>query len=94
MTKAVLLYERIYHEGPLHRKLHYYLLIDEVRFGSNVLDIYGARVMLYENGRLTGEKTLRGLTPFGPKINVFLQRFADSLSTPNTMERMLEQPKR
>lgn len=91
MTQNVLMYQRVYHDGAGRKyELDYYLLIDQVIFGCNTLDIYGLRVEHYGQERLLGQRTLRGLTPFGPRIVALLNRLADGLVEPAGVEPMLE----
>lgn len=90
MTRSVLMYERFYHDSQA-RKYHmqYYLLIDEVIFGCNTLDVYGVKIMAYRDGAFLDQRSIRGVTPFGPTIASILNRLADGLATPNTMERLV-----
>ena len=90
MPRSILMYERYYHEGEARQyHLQYYLLIDQVTFGCNSLDIYGAKVLAFCNGEYLDQKVIRGITPFGPRITAIVNRLADSLATPKTMERMV-----
>ena len=69
MTRSILMYERYYHEGEARQyHLQYYLLIDQVTFGCNSLDIYGAKVLAFCNGEYLDQKVIRGITPFGPGL--------------------------
>lgn len=90
MTRSILMYERYYHDS-LARKYHlqYFLLIDEVIFGDNSLDVYGVKVAVFRDEAFLEQRSIRGITPFGPTIASILNRLADSLATPNTMERMV-----
>ena len=78
MTRSILMYERPYHDETGRRfLLQYYLLIDEVIFGCNSLEIYGAKTLLFQGDTLLDQKAIRGLTPFGPKITSILNCLAD-----------------
>ena len=90
MTRSILLYERPYHDEKGARYLlQYYLLIDEVVFGCNSLEIYGAKTLLFQGDALLDQKVIRGLTPFGPKITAILNCLADGLIPPKAMEHMV-----
>ena len=53
MTRSILMYERPYHDETGRRfLLQYYLLIDEVIFGCNSLEIYGAKTLLFQGDTL------------------------------------------
>lgn len=83
MTREMLMYERFYHDkAPTHYRLQYILLTDEVRFGGNTLEVYGAKIMLYRDGDFVEQKALRGITPFGTRITAMLNAMADGLVTP------------
>lgn len=91
MTKGILMYQRQYHDKDGHRYgLEYYLLIDQIFFGGNCLDIYGAEIRHFRNGKLLAQRTIRGITPFGPQISSILHRLSDGLILPGAMERMVE----
>ena len=90
MTRSILMYERPYHDEKGQRYLlQYYLLIDEVSFGCNSLEIYGAKALLFQGDTLLDQKASRGLTPFGPKITSILNCLADGLIHPKAMEHMV-----
>ena len=90
MTRSILMYERPYHDETGRRfLLQYYLLIDEVIFGCNSLEIYGAKTLLFQGDTLLDQKAIRGLTPFGPKITSILNCLADGLIQPKAMEHMV-----
>ncbi len=94
MTKSILMYQRQYHDRQGQRfDLEYYLLIDQIFFGGNTLDIYGARILHFQNGQLLAQRTIRGITPFGPQIVSVLNRLADGLILPSSMERMVQTPR-
>lgn len=87
---SVLMYERSYHgDGGTGYQLNYFLLVDQVFFGCNSLDVYGAKIELYHREQLLDQKVIRGITPFGPKIASLLLRLADGLVQPSRMESML-----
>ncbi len=91
MTQSILMYQRLYHDCQGRRfELNYYLLIDQVIFGCNTLDVYGLRVEHYGQEQLLGQRTLRGVTPFGPRIVTLLNRLANGLVMPDRVEFMLE----
>ena len=93
MTQSILMYQRRYPDKQgRQQELCYYLLIDQVIFGCNTLDIYGLRVEHYGQERLLGQHTLRGLTPFGPRIVTLLNRLADGLVEPSRVDGMLFEP--
>lgn len=90
MTQSILMYRRQYHDRKGTKyDLEYYLLIDQVVFGCNSLDIYGARIEHYSGGELLAQRTIRGITPFGPQITTVINRLADGLILPGAMERMV-----
>lgn len=90
MTRDILIYERFYHDKQARKyHLQYFMLIDEVTFGGNCLDIYGAKILAYRDGDFLDQKVIRGITPFGPRIMSILNCLADGLATPNTMERVV-----
>ncbi|MBE6945227.1 MAG: hypothetical protein E7459_03965 [Ruminococcaceae bacterium] len=90
MTQSILMYHRQYHDRQGHcHQLEYYLLIDRVFFGCNSLDIYGAKIAHYEEDRLLTTQAVRGITPFGPKITILMNRLADGLVLPGGMGKML-----
>lgn len=88
--RSILMYQRAYHDHcGTGLQLNYFLLIDEVFFGCSSLDIYGAKIELYDQEQLLEQKIVRGITPFGPKIASLLLRLADGLVQPSRMEAML-----
>lgn len=90
MTRRVLMYERPYYDRSGERsQLLYYLLIDQVFFGCNSLDVYGVRVEHYQGDRLLGFRAVRGITPFGPRATALVNRLADGLILPASVEKML-----
>lgn len=90
MTQSILMYHRQYHDQKGNRyQLEYYLLIDRVFFGCNSLDIYGAKIEHYEEGHLLTCQSIRGITPFGPRITALMNRLADGLVLPEGMTKML-----
>ncbi len=91
MTRSILMHERLYRD-PEGRpcRMQYFLLVDEVVFGDNTLDIYGAEILSYRSEDFLGKKTLRGITPFGPRITALINCMADSLTPPERMERMVK----
>ena len=59
MTRSILMYERPYHDETGRRfLLQYYLLIDEVIFGCNSLEIYGAKTLLFQGDTLLDQNHL------------------------------------
>ncbi len=91
MTKGILMYQRQYHDRDGNRYgLEYYLLIDQIFFGGSCLDLYGAEIRHFQNGKLLARRTIRGITPFGPQISSILNRLSDGLILPGAMERMVE----
>ena len=57
MTRSILMYERPYHDEKGQRYLlQYYLLIDEVSFGCNSLEIYGAKAFAFSRRHTVGPK--------------------------------------
>lgn len=91
MTREILLYERLYHDRRGHRfRLHYFLLIDEVYFGVNTLEVYGVKVAQYRDEEFLLQRSVRGVTPFGTTVMAILNRLSDSLTPPSRMERMIE----
>lgn len=92
MTQSVLMYRRQYHDHSGCRyHLEYYLLIDQVVFGCNSLDIYGAKIEHYSDERLLSQRSIRGITPFGPNITSLVNRLADGLVPPERMETMISE---
>lgn len=90
MTRSVLMYERYYHDRQARKyHLQYYLLIDEVCFGCNTLDVYGAKIIAFRDGAFLEQKVIRGITPFGPKITALITRLSDSLCEPGGMEKII-----
>lgn len=83
MTREMLMFERFYHD-PVRDQYHlvYILLTDEVTFGGNTLEIYGAKILLYRNGDFIEQKAMRGITPFGTRITAMLSAMADALVMP------------
>lgn len=95
MTQSVLMYQRQYHDQAGSAcDLMYYLLIDQVIFGCNSLDVYGIRVEHYEGEELLGSRSIRGITPFGPRVTAMINRLADGLVPPGSMEKMLPKVKK
>lgn len=91
MTKGILMYQRQYHDRDGHRYgLEYYLLIDQIFFGGSCLDLYGAEIRHFQNGRLIAQRTIRGITPFGTQISSILNRLSDGLILPGNMDRMVD----
>ncbi len=86
MTRKMLMYSRTFRDRQgVRQELQYYLLTDEVMFGLNTLEIYGARICMTDPKGRREEKTIRAITPFGPRITSMLGVMADGLVTPTTM---------
>lgn len=100
LTHAILLYTRRRRDRRGRSfELQYYLLTDAVYFGSSVLDIYGAEIrMLGPDRTPAGSRSVRGVTPFGPRIMEILNRLVENMVTPDALpaalQQMLEQQKR
>ncbi len=86
MTRNMLMYERYFHDEQSRRyHLQYFLLIDEVVFGCNTLEVYGAEIRAFRDGTFYDKRVIRGITPFGPRITSILNCLADGLVTPACM---------
>lgn len=90
MTREMMLYERQYRDKRgRHCCLQYYLLIDEIYFGVNTLEIYGAKITQFRDGNFLRQKSVRGITPFSTRIMTILNRLSDGLTPPDHMEKMI-----
>lgn len=90
MTRELMVYERLYHDkGGRKYRLQYYLLTDEVYFGVNTLEIYGAKVAQFRDGEFLMQRSIRGITPFSTRIMTVLNRLSDALTEPEGMEKMI-----
>lgn len=89
MTQAIMLHERKYHTGTDRIVLQYFLLVDQISFGCNTLDIYGVRASMFCNGTPCQSRTMRGLTPFSHKVAAILGCLSDGLVPPEQMGRFV-----